>query len=203
MSVLRFAVIGFCGAAGCLPPVPVPPGTPLPFNFHVLEDGKAYRSAQPTHDEVAAVIQMLGVKTVLNLRGSHPGTGWYDEEAAACSENGATLVSVAMSAQSMPPPEVLAAVIQTLQTAEYPILIHCKSGADRTGGTSAIYRMLINGWPREQAMNELSPIYFHFRQYAPCMDVLMEQFQTDPAWLQEYASTWESIGCGTGASGEE
>ncbi len=187
-----------CGVTGCLPDAPVPLGTPLPFNFHVLESGKAYRSAQPTYEQLAAVIQTLGVKTVLNLRGSHPGTGWYDEEAAACNDHGATLVSVALSAQSMPPPELLQQVVEILQTAEYPILIHCKSGADRTGGVSAMYRMLIDGWPREQAMNELSPIYFHIRELAPCMDVLMEHFQTDPAWLQEYAATWESIDCGTG-----
>lgn len=185
-----------CAATACVPGAPVPPGTLLPPNFHVLEDGKAYRSGQPSGDQLRSAIDALGLRTVLNLRNSHPGTAWYDEEAAACGDTGVTLVSVPMSAQSLPPPEVLAKVVETLQTAEYPLLIHCQAGADRTGATSAIYRMIIDGWPREQALGELSPLYFHLRALAPCMDVLTEMYQPDPAWMEWYAANWQQLSCG-------
>jgi protein tyrosine/serine phosphatase len=36
-----------------------------------------------------------------------------------------------------------------------PILVHCQHGADRTGTMIAMYRMIVQGWSREQAVDEL------------------------------------------------
>ena len=40
--------------------------------------------------------------------------------------------------------------------------MHCKSGADRTGLGSAIYLMVIQGQPVQQARKMLSVRYIHF-----------------------------------------
>jgi len=168
---------------------PVVPG------FHVLEEEKAYRSAQPAAHELEAAIELLGIRTVVNLRGTNLDEPWYQAEAAVCEAAGVALVDHAMSARSLPSAELLEEITDTLLTARYPILIHCQGGADRTGAISAIYRMLIMGDDKADALAELSPAYFHFRAFTPCMDTLIELYEPGPEWLAQYAATVDDVVC--------
>ena len=68
-----------------------PPPAAEPANFHVLDAGRAYRSAQPTGEPLRAVIDTYGIRTVIDLRGPNPGQGWYDAEAAVCAAKGVKL----------------------------------------------------------------------------------------------------------------
>jgi protein tyrosine/serine phosphatase len=154
-----------------------------------------YRSAQPYQAALENVIGQLGIRTVVNLRGPNPGEYWYDVERQTCEAMGVTLVDHAMSAHSLPSGELLGAVIDTLLNAEYPILIHCQGGADRTGAVSAIYRMLVLGHDRASALEALSPLKLHFREYAPCMDTLAEMYEPRPEWLAQYTATSDQIAC--------
>lgn len=168
---------------------------PIPFNFSELEAGKAYRSAQPSGEELANMIDVLGIRTVVNLRGPNPGEDWYDTEASICQEMGVTLVDHRMSAGSLPEPELLEQIVETLLTAEYPILIHCKGGADRSGAVAAIYRMLIMGYDKADALGELSSVFFHFRASTPCMDALAEMYEPTEEWLARYAEEFDQLTC--------
>ena len=47
---------------------------------------------------------------------------------------------------------------------EHPILLHCKSGADRAGLASALYLILKENVPVAQAVTQLSARYGHFKQ---------------------------------------
>ncbi len=171
--------------AGCEGGIPVPAGA-MPFNFHVVADGRAYRSAQPTADSLASAIEQLGLRTVVNLRGENPDEAWWQQEQQVCESYGVTLVNIRMSAQSLPSREMLLLLYDTFVSAEYPILIHCRSGADRTGAAAAIWRMM-QGESREAAMGELSPAYFHFALTTPAPDKLVSLFQPDRDWiLNEY-----------------
>ena len=51
-------------------------------NFHTVEEAAFYRSAQLGKDELQAAIREHQIRSVLNLRGAHPGQAWYDEELA-------------------------------------------------------------------------------------------------------------------------
>jgi protein tyrosine/serine phosphatase len=167
----------------------------LPYNFDVLDDGRAYRSSQPTAGQLETIIDAYDIRTVLNLRGANPGDAWYDDEQAVCQARGVTLVDAGMSAKALPSPDVLRSIINTLQTADYPILIHCQGGADRTGAVSAIYRMLILGQDRAAALADLSPLHLHFRASAPCMDTLAEMYEPTPDWLAWYETNVDQIQC--------
>jgi len=46
---------------------------------------------------------------------------------------------------------------------EYPAVMHCKSGADRTGIMGVLYRHFKLGEPIEQAVSQLSPKYMHIK----------------------------------------
>lgn len=158
-------------------------------NFRVIADGQAYRSAQLDPESLKLVFQTYGIRTVINLRGENDDTLWYRNERAVAEAAGVTLINIRMSAARLPSRETLLLLYDTFQTAEYPILIHCQSGADRTGAAAAIWRMVVAGEPREVAREELSPCYGHFVTRYPAMDELIRVFQPDREWIvSEYTS---------------
>ena len=130
-------------------------------NFSELAPG-VYRSNHPDHARLAAY-QARGIKTVLNLRGALREAP-YALEADSCAQLGLTLVTVALSARQAPERDRLLQVIATFDTIEKPVLIHCKSGADRTGLVAVLYRMIHCGEPVETAMRQLSLRYLHIRR---------------------------------------
>jgi len=48
--------------------------------------------------------------------------------------------------------------LRTIQTAEAngPVLMHCKHGSDRTGLIAAMYRVVVQGWSKEDALSEMT-----------------------------------------------
>ena len=48
--------------------------------------------------------------------------------------------------------------LRTVQAAEAkgPVLMHCKHGSDRTGLVAAMYRVVVQGWSKEDALNEMT-----------------------------------------------
>ncbi len=167
----------------------------FPANLHIIKNDSAYRSAQPKADELVGAIELFDIRTVINLRGENIGKPWYDDEVEVCESMGITHVDHRMSARSLPSPTVLAEIVNTLQTAEHPILIHCQAGADRAGAISAIYRMLILGDEKKDALTELSIAYFHFRFATPCMDTLAEMYEPTEEWLATYADIVDTTVC--------
>lgn len=159
----------------------------LTDNFHAIKEGQAYRSGQLDDTTLELVLTDYELRTVINLRGENSGEDWYDAEKAICDALGVAHVDVRMSANALPPRERLLQLFDTFETAEYPILIHCQAGADRTGAAAVMWRMQILGDTREEAMVELSPAFGHFQFATPEMDILAGMFVADRDWiLNEY-----------------
>ncbi|MEM7746538.1 MAG: tyrosine-protein phosphatase, partial [Pseudomonadota bacterium] len=63
---------------------------------------------------------------------------------------------------------------------EYPVLFHCKSGADRAGLISGLYLALHEGIPVRQAQRQLGLRYGHVRQgKTGVLDTLFNAYLTD------------------------
>jgi protein tyrosine/serine phosphatase len=160
------------------------PLTPVD-NFHVVEPGRLYRSAQLDPTTLELLVDVFEIRTVVNLRGENPDEAWYENEREVLEAQGVELVDVRMSATALPAREELLKLYDTFLTAEEPILIHCRAGADRTGAAAAIWRMVVLGDSREDAARELCVCYGHFEAFTPAMDELVRIFQPDRAWIQE------------------
>ncbi|MEJ2694287.1 MAG: tyrosine-protein phosphatase [Candidatus Thiodiazotropha sp.] len=113
-------------------------------NFYRLDD-QVYRSKQPDDEEMVA-LEAMGVHSVLNLREFHS-----DEDDAEGTR--LKLYHVPVNAGEIDDRFIVAA-LRAIAEAKKPILIHCWHGSDRTGVVAAMYRMVFQNWPRQQAIDE-------------------------------------------------
>lgn len=136
-------------------------GLQITGNFHEVKAGELYRSAQPDAADLEDYVRRYGIKTVINLRGIKPGKGWYDTEVTTSKALGINHIDFPMSDRRELPVDRSMALIRLMRDAPKPILIHCKSGADRTGLASVIYLQQLGGVGEERAEWQLSPLYGH------------------------------------------
>ena len=148
-------------------------------NRHKISD-KVWRSAQPAPHHIRLAARH-GVKTVINLRGDQSfGTHWLEER--ACKNNGLRLVHFTIRSRAAPTREELKAAKALFETVDYPVLIHCKSGADRAGLMSVLYQYVHQGVPLDDAMNQLGLRFGHFRHAdTGVLDYFFERYQADNA----------------------
>jgi protein tyrosine phosphatase (PTP) superfamily phosphohydrolase (DUF442 family) len=114
-------------------------------NFGTVRPGELYRSKQMNCAHLAGKIRDYRIKTVLNLRGSHPEETWYANERNATLEAGATQVDINLSSCEWMSKAQARALLEVIETAERPILVHCAQGAERTAMVSAFAELLRPG----------------------------------------------------------
>ncbi len=115
-----------------------------------------YRSAQPTAEGFKAAEAQFHLLTSLSLRETS-----NDADLLVGTQIDNQLVP--MNAAHFTDVQVIEAlkIIRAAQ-AKGPILVHCLHGADRTGVVIAMYRILYQGWSKDQAIDELKNGGFNF-----------------------------------------
>jgi protein tyrosine/serine phosphatase len=149
----------------------------LYVNRHRLSD-RAWRSAQPAPHHIRA-LKRRGLRTIINLRGERLcGAYWLERD--VCERKGITLIDFQVRSRAAPSREEIKAARDLFRQVEYPILMHCKSGADRVGLMSVLYRLFQEEVPLAEAKKELSLRYGHIRQAdTGILDRFFEQYQED------------------------
>jgi len=130
-------------------------------NFFKLSD-KAYRSNHPSARFIEKLKSTHNLKTIISMRKADTSASYLFEK-EACDKLGITLLHHKMSSRRMPHKEMVLAAKQLFKDVDYPILIHCKSGADRAGLMSVFYMHFAEKQPIEEAVTQLSMKYGHFR----------------------------------------
>jgi protein tyrosine phosphatase (PTP) superfamily phosphohydrolase (DUF442 family) len=158
-------------------------------NFGVVEPGRVYRSAQP-EGEFRRLIARYRLASVLNLRGGTQDDPWYADEVRATRDFGVDFYDFPMSATRRPQRRELLTLLHLFEYCSYPLLIHCKSGSDRTGLATALYLMSRNGVPPEAALRAFSLQYGHIPLFGP--EHLHEPLEEYAAWLRAQGRTHDS-----------
>ena len=151
-------------------------------NFGVVDTERVYRSAQP-QDGLPRLIRERSIASILNLRGGSPTDPWYAAEVRASRELGVDFYDFPMSATQRPSRRELLVLIDLFTRCRYPILIHCRSGSDRTGLASALYLLTSRGDSPAVAIASFSVNYGH----VPLLGTqrLHEPFTEYEAWLRD------------------
>lgn len=107
-----------------------------------------YRSALPDSGAVP-LLEKLKVATVINFL-PEPDSRWLMRPAIA-------QVQLPYRTNHVDDADVLKA-LSAIQAAEAkgPVLMHCKHGSDRTGLMAAMYRVVVQGWSKEDALSEMT-----------------------------------------------
>jgi protein tyrosine phosphatase (PTP) superfamily phosphohydrolase (DUF442 family) len=158
-------------------------------NTHTVIPGKLYRSAQPTPAGLASQIERHGIRTVVNLRGycPLPKDQWYRDETTTIATAGISQEDITLSALQLPYPAELRRLVEVFDGGEYPMLIHCKQGADRTGLVAALALLLYTDASLTRARLELLPHRGHVRfGRTAAMDEFFDRYE---AWLGERPHT--------------
>jgi hypothetical protein len=133
------------------------------YNFGTVQPGRIYRSGQMPARALARTLRDYRIKTVLNLRGPNPNLSWYPDERETSLKAGATQIDIPMSSCVWMSRVQLRTIIDALETAEYPMLIHCAWGAERTGLVSAFTELLRPGATLDDARAQFSLGYLFLR----------------------------------------
>jgi tyrosine-protein phosphatase SIW14 len=139
-----------------------PPDAPGLPNFHRVDEN-IYRGAQPRGEGFTSLAK-LGIKTVIDLRGEH-------SEENAVQSAGMRYIRLPWREFKAPTDSQIADVLALLgDSSTWPVFVHCRRGADRTGTAIACYRIAHDHWPNQVALTEaksfgLSPLEVAMQRY--------------------------------------
>jgi tyrosine-protein phosphatase SIW14 len=148
-----------------------------PSNLHKVDD-KVWRSGQPARYQFRE-LKKQGVGEVLCLR------RWHSDINEA---PGMDLHHVRMNAGKIKDEQIVRA-LRAILAADQPILVHCFHGADRTGAVIAMYRMVVQDWPRQKAIDEfMDPKYGHHADYFPNIREYLEKVDIEKIRREVFTS---------------
>lgn len=122
-------------------------------NLHRIDDA-LYRSAQPDKPGMKA-LQEMGIVTVVNLRSFHSDRDEIKGTSLAYEH-------IYMKAWHPEHKEAVRFLRIVTDPKRQPVLVHCKHGADRTGAMCALYRVAVQGWSKEEAIEEMMTGGYNF-----------------------------------------
>lgn len=125
-------------------------------NLHKVSDA-LYRGEQPTAEGFRNLKEKLGIRTVVNLRLLHSDR---DEIGDLDLE----YHHIRMEPWDIDDDEVLRFLRIVNDPEKHPVFVHCQHGADRTGTACAIYRIVVEKWPKEEALSEMRKGGFNYHE---------------------------------------
>lgn len=126
------------------------PGLP---NLHRVSP-VLYRGAQPTAEGFGE-LKKMGVRTVVNLR-------WLHSDRDELGETDLAYETISMKSWHPEDEDVVQFLRIVSDSHRTPVFVHCQHGADRTGTMCAVYRIAVQGWTKNEAIQEMTQGGFGF-----------------------------------------
>lgn len=124
-----------------------------------------YRSSK-LNQEAIPLLKEQGIVTIINLR-------TFNDDKDILRNTTIRHIDIPMLAWHIKDDDIIK-VLRTIRSSEKygAVLFHCQHGADRTGIIAAMYRIVFQGWSKEQALEELKKggygfhsIWFNISRY--------------------------------------
>jgi tyrosine-protein phosphatase SIW14 len=151
---------------------PVDPETGI-LNFAKVSDA-LYRGGHPSAEGFAK-LKGRGVRTVVSLR-------TFNVHRSRLRGLGLRYVHISFKAGHAEDEDVVRFLKVMADPANHPVFVHCKWGTDRSGLMAAVYRMVVEGWPRERAIAEMRAMGYEEDKWPQMRDYLE---RLDAAALQK------------------
>jgi len=133
-------------------------------NFDTVVPGRIYRSGQPGASQLEEWIDRYDLKTILVLK---PTLRPYEKEIA--ERRGLNLHHIVVSTKQGLPEDQWQRIKGILTDEQnFPLLLHCHAGADKTGTVTALYRVEVQGWPLWKALLEMD-LHYHIPFQYPAL----------------------------------
>jgi len=117
-------------------------------------------------------LRQLGIKTVVNLRSYHSDRGLLDGSDIDLKE----LTVLTWRPERR---ELVEFLRTATDPAKQPVLIHCQHGADRTGAFCAAYRVVVQGWTKQEAIREMRSGGYGFHRIWINLPEWIEKLETE------------------------
>jgi tyrosine-protein phosphatase SIW14 len=129
-------------------------------NFHEVHP-YLYRGGEPTEAGLKKV-QDMGVKTIIDLRGTGPVT---ESEKKFVEAQGMHYINLPMDSQA-PSKKAVSTFLNEVEKAKdapdgkSSVFVHCQHGSDRTGCLVGVWRVSQEGWSYDDAYKEMRKYFF-------------------------------------------
>lgn len=138
-----------------------------------------YRSAQPSIAGFAE-LEKAGGKSVLCLCSGYP-------DVLASSDTMIRVHYVHLNPLHLRDEDIASALRVMSSASERPLLVHCHHGSDRTGAVCAAYRIVFQGWSKEDAIAEMTRGGFGYHRFLPNIIKYIRNLDVD-AMLHEVSN---------------
>ncbi len=139
----------------------------LPNLYKISAD--LYRGGQPEKSGIEE-LKKLGIKTIINFRTSN-------KDQRLIKGYTFNYYHLPMNA-FFPRKEKFSRFLEIVSDpAKVPVFIHCKHGADRTGVAAALYRIKIQKWNPDEAINEMVNGGYHFHKIHNHLKSFIKEFE--------------------------
>jgi protein tyrosine/serine phosphatase len=126
----------------------------MPKRFGTVVEGRLYRSGEVTPAQLERVQRAYGVRRVISCLDPNAPESIAERQAAA--RLGIIWENVPLRGDGSSTPEDRARIVRLLTEPDAPpTLMHCAAGANRTGLACGLYRILVQHWTYEQALDEM------------------------------------------------
>jgi tyrosine-protein phosphatase SIW14 len=136
--------------------------------LRTVEPNQVYRSGQMTAEGFAEAVRELHIRTIINLQDDFPDpdietsflSGHSIKESELCGRLKVKFVAISPDLVSRRQvgqrrPEAIEQFLAVMDDkSNYPVLMHCRAGLNRTGMMVALYRMEYDGWSSQHALQE-------------------------------------------------
>ena len=126
-----------------------------PKRFGIVAEGKVYRSGELTPSALARVVKENKIKTIVDLGAFKDDPAGEERERQTADAIGVVRYQFLLEGDATGNANYYLQALRIMNDpAQQPVLVHCGAGTHRTGCAVAMYRTIVEGVSREEALEE-------------------------------------------------